>query len=218
MCLCNSCSWLTRRGPQGKGKHFPGKKLLTSESRKPNSTPRASASHAECSTRPVQTRWKQQAAELAPGRLWVPGSCSLPWGMGQPSRVQRTSSCNHPSLLQEAQISSYSNCGGKNHGNKLHHTKIESPSYSLVCLGIEVRSLEVLCSACLHSLGWQVRTSSSQVFALLCSVPCQWKVCSCPSRCTTHEMRADRLLPKCFGHCFYYLESRTILSESGQSS
>lgn len=60
--LCVFVTWLMRRWPRGKGKHFPGKKLLTSEGRKPNSAPCASALHAKCSTRPVQAQWKEQAA------------------------------------------------------------------------------------------------------------------------------------------------------------
>lgn len=80
--------------------------------------------------------------------------------------------------------------------------EFEPLSYSLISLGSKVRSLEVLSSAWLHSLRWHMRTSSSQVFGFLCSVPCQGKGCSYPSRRITHETRADRLFPECFGHSF----------------
>lgn len=80
VCLCNSFSQLMRGGPRGKRKHFPGKKLLTSEGRKPNSAPCASALNAAFSCAsllegaqcPACPRWEGRKQTL----YWMLGTVS----------------------------------------------------------------------------------------------------------------------------------------------
>lgn len=165
------------RGPRGKGKHFPGKKLLTSEGRKPNSVPRASALHAGWSARPAQARWKERAARPS----W-PQVGREHWAAPHCHRACSSTTERRGQVL--ATILAHRSPPTETAGEKIAETSsipiFESPSYSLISLGSEGRSLEVLSSAWSHSLGQQARTSSSQVFTFLCSVPCQGKECSVP--------------------------------------
>lgn len=181
--------WLTRRGPWGKGKYFPGKKLLTSEGRKPNSTPHASASNSGCSACPVQAWWKEQ-----PGPEWVGRDGQLLTDTGRAAALLGGESkflqLTYPTDLLQLKLQE------KKCEHKLHDTTwVTQPKSDLSSKWGKIS----------WSVWWQSGLASKNIelpricFSVLCALPGERMFLSLQT--LTHGTRADRLFPNCFGHC-----------------